>query len=270
MVGWVIALHGGAGAIPINLPDERRIPRETALRHCLDLGVPPSNPANIHLTSPNSSYASLSLSVGSFCDSVLVKLNIEFSFTFSCTCILACLDGYMNIAMDQTEEYVNGQLKNKYGDALALRDEYFAVDDDEEEAAAADGERELLFFRHPSADMLLTEAELDKNLIQKLAKKLTAVDLVAIGVGTTIGAGVYILVGTVARQHTGPALAVSFFIAGVAAALSACCYAELVLIVHLLAVLIIMLTSSWRRLTNRVANIESYTCHSGHETGRSF
>lgn len=47
------------------------------------------------------------------------------------------------------------------------------------------------------------------------------------GVGTTIGAGVYILVGTVAREHTGPALAVSFFIAGVAAALSACCYAEL-------------------------------------------
>ncbi|CAN8269850.1 unnamed protein product [Cochlearia groenlandica] len=61
----------------------------------------------------------------------------------------------------------------------------------------------------------------------QLAKKLTAVDLVAIGVGTTIGAGVYILVGTVAREHTGPALAVSFFIAGVAAALSACCYAEL-------------------------------------------
>jgi hypothetical protein len=32
--------------------------------------------------------------------------------------ILACLDGYMNIAMQQTEEYVNGQLKNKYGDAF--------------------------------------------------------------------------------------------------------------------------------------------------------
>ncbi|WZZ29668.1 hypothetical protein YC2023_013076 [Brassica napus] len=183
--------------------------------------------------------------------------------------------------MDQTEEYVNGQLKNKYGDALALRDEYFAVDDDEEEAAAlalrddeirsqsiyssrlSDGERELLFFRHPSADMLLTEAELDKNLIQKLAKKLTAVDLVAIGVGTTIGAGVYILVGTVARQHTGPALAVSFFIAGVAAALSACCYAELVLIVHLLAVLIIMLTSSWRRQTSNRTRVIAATKREG-------
>ena len=30
----------------------------------------------------------------------------------------ACLDGYMNIAMEQTEEYVNGQLKAKYGDTF--------------------------------------------------------------------------------------------------------------------------------------------------------
>ena len=32
--------------------------------------------------------------------------------------VLACLDGYMNIALEHTEEYVNGQLKNKYGDAF--------------------------------------------------------------------------------------------------------------------------------------------------------
>jgi U6 snRNA-associated Sm-like protein LSm6 len=32
--------------------------------------------------------------------------------------MLACLDGYMNIAMEQTEEYVDGQLKNKYGDCF--------------------------------------------------------------------------------------------------------------------------------------------------------
>jgi len=37
---------------------------------------------------------------------------------FVITGVLACLDGYMNIALEQTEEYVNGQLKNKYGDAF--------------------------------------------------------------------------------------------------------------------------------------------------------
>ncbi|KAB2005296.1 hypothetical protein ES319_D11G260000v1 [Gossypium barbadense] len=61
----------------------------------------------------------------------------------------------------------------------------------------------------------------------QLARKLTALDLTAIGVGTTIGAGVYVLVGTVAREHTGPARTVSFLIAGLAAALSTFCYAEL-------------------------------------------
>lgn len=42
----------------------------------------------------------------------------RLSYPSSDTGILACLDGYMNIAMEQTEEYVNGQLKNKYGDAF--------------------------------------------------------------------------------------------------------------------------------------------------------
>ncbi|XP_050224584.1 isoaspartyl peptidase/L-asparaginase 1-like [Mercurialis annua] len=37
-MGWAIALHGGAG-VPVNLPPERRLPREAALRHCLEIGV---------------------------------------------------------------------------------------------------------------------------------------------------------------------------------------------------------------------------------------
>lgn len=61
----------------------------------------------------------------------------------------------------------------------------------------------------------------------QLARALTVPHLVAIGVGATIGAGVYILVGTVAREHSGPSLALSFLIAGIAAGLSAFCYAEL-------------------------------------------
>ena len=32
--------------------------------------------------------------------------------------VLSCLDGYMNIALEQTEEHVNGRVTNRYGDAF--------------------------------------------------------------------------------------------------------------------------------------------------------
>ena len=32
--------------------------------------------------------------------------------------VLVCLDGYMNVAMEQTEEFVDGVLRNKYGDTM--------------------------------------------------------------------------------------------------------------------------------------------------------
>ena len=51
------------------------------------------------------------------------------AFKCSCVGILACLDGYMNIAMEQTEEYVNGQLKNKYGIAFILGNDGILKDD---------------------------------------------------------------------------------------------------------------------------------------------
>ncbi|XP_057998415.1 cationic amino acid transporter 2, vacuolar isoform X2 [Hevea brasiliensis] len=70
-------------------------------------------------------------------------------------------------------------------------------------------------------------AHVKANAHHQLAKELSVPHLIAIGVGSTIGAGVYILVGTVAREHSGPALSISFLIAGIAAALSAFCYAEL-------------------------------------------
>ncbi|KAJ0009890.1 hypothetical protein Pint_33567 [Pistacia integerrima] len=59
----------------------------------------------------------------------------------------------------------------------------------------------------------------------QLAKDLSVLHLIAIvflqtvfGVGSTIGARVYILVGTVAREHSGSALTLSFLIARIAAA----------------------------------------------------
>ncbi|XP_076881516.1 isoaspartyl peptidase/L-asparaginase 1-like [Bidens hawaiensis] len=38
-MGWAIALHGGAGDIPVDIPAERREPREAALRRILQIGV---------------------------------------------------------------------------------------------------------------------------------------------------------------------------------------------------------------------------------------
>ena len=44
--------------------------------------------------------------------------HVYFANCYLSVGVLACLDGYMNIAMEQTEEYVDGQLKSKYGDCF--------------------------------------------------------------------------------------------------------------------------------------------------------
>jgi len=60
----------------------------------------------------------------------------------------------------------------------------------------------------------------------RLKKNLGALDLVIFGVGVMIGAGIFILTGSVAADNAGPAVALSFLFAGIACALAALCYAE--------------------------------------------
>lgn len=59
-----------------------------------------------------------------------------------------------------------------------------------------------------------------------LKRSLGAYNLVAIGIGVIIGAGLFSLTGLAAANHAGPAVTLSFLVAAVGCAFSALCYAE--------------------------------------------
>ncbi|MGN7760107.1 amino acid permease [Paenibacillus sp. 22594] len=60
----------------------------------------------------------------------------------------------------------------------------------------------------------------------KLSKTLGALDLTMLGVGAIIGTGIFVMTGVAAAEHAGPALVLSFVLAGIACVLSALCYSE--------------------------------------------
>ncbi|XP_023547714.1 cationic amino acid transporter 9, chloroplastic-like isoform X2 [Cucurbita pepo subsp. pepo] len=64
------------------------------------------------------------------------------------------------------------------------------------------------------------------NSGEGLVRRLGVIDLILIGVGASIGAGIFVITGTVARD-TGPGVTISFILAGVSCILNALCYAEL-------------------------------------------
>jgi len=61
---------------------------------------------------------------------------------------------------------------------------------------------------------------------QQLHRALTATHLTLLGIGGIIGTGIFVLTGTAAANQAGPALALSFVLAGIGCALAGLCYAE--------------------------------------------
>src|SRR5918911_2597302 len=77
-------------------------------------------------------------------------------------------------------------------------------------------------FRRKSVTALQNEAAGDHSL----KRALGPLALTGLGIGAIIGTGIFVLTGTVAAQNAGPAVILSFVLAGVASIFAALCYSE--------------------------------------------
>ncbi|MGV3557183.1 APC family permease [Larkinella arboricola] len=71
--------------------------------------------------------------------------------------------------------------------------------------------------------MYLFEQDIQKSELKRVLGKWS---LTAIGIGAIIGGGIFVLTGTAAHYHAGPALALSFIVAGIGCIFAALCYGE--------------------------------------------
>ena len=80
----------------------------------------------------------------------------------------------------------------------------------------------MSLFRRKSIASLQAEAASETGL----KRELGAMSLMLLGIGAIIGTGIFVLTGTVAAQNAGPAVVLSFVLAGTASIFAALCYSE--------------------------------------------
>jgi basic amino acid/polyamine antiporter, APA family len=80
-----------------------------------------------------------------------------------------------------------------------------------------------LFRTQPVASIAETEAAAGEHTLKRA---LTARHLMMLGIGAVIGAGIFVITGNAAANYAGPAIVLSFVMAGFACALAGLCYAE--------------------------------------------
>jgi len=85
----------------------------------------------------------------------------------------------------------------------------------------------LSLFAKKDINTLLREAESDGGEHgHGLRRALGPLNLVTLGIGAIIGAGIFVITGQAAAQFAGPAILISFVLAGIACAFAGLCYAE--------------------------------------------
>ncbi|MBK9799394.1 MAG: amino acid permease [Bacteroidetes bacterium] len=78
-------------------------------------------------------------------------------------------------------------------------------------------------FVKKSLDKLMTEAD---DTEKGMKRTLSAGNLVALGIGAIIGAGLFVRTAAAAANYAGPAVTIGFIVAGIGCALAGLCYAE--------------------------------------------
>lgn len=76
-------------------------------------------------------------------------------------------------------------------------------------------------------DLALLQKEAAATGDGQLKRVLGPIQLIALGIGCIIGAGIFVMTGTAAAEHAGPALMISFIIGAIACGFAGLCYAEL-------------------------------------------
>lgn len=79
--------------------------------------------------------------------------------------------------------------------------------------------------RRTALDTIILQAKRDRKRLDSNA--LGPFSLTAIGIASVVGGGIFVTTGVAAAQHAGPAVVLSFVFAGIAALITALCYAEL-------------------------------------------
>src|SRR4051794_31888081 len=79
-----------------------------------------------------------------------------------------------------------------------------------------------LFVRKPLGILMTESADSEKGL----KRTLGAFNLVTLGIGAIIGAGLFVRTASAAANYAGPAVTIGFIIAGIGCALAGLCYAE--------------------------------------------
>src|SRR5581483_4081015 len=72
----------------------------------------------------------------------------------------------------------------------------------------------------------VTELQAEALTDHSLKRALGALNLTMLGIGAIIGTGIFVLTGTVAAQNAGPAVVLSFVLAGIASIFAALCYSD--------------------------------------------